>query len=208
MVILGLVVILSFASRVPFLASKGITFYTIISGSMEPAIPAGSIVYSGPFEIDKLQKGDIVTFTRTVDAKSIVITHRIVEVSRKEVLKKLPDGKEQKVIDYRIKTKGDANSTNDEWIVTAGEILGLYKWHIPKLGYVSMFAQTPQGFVLLVLLPGAILVIWEIVSIINHFRKRYEQKAQSEIEKLKEELLKVEKKVKKSGNKKKRKKNA
>jgi signal peptidase len=180
----------SFASRVPFLASSGFTFYNIVSGSMEPMIPTGSLIYAGHYKVEDLKKGDVITFQikPSDQSKPVVVTHRIAEVIKTEKMNKLPDGKEKKIVEYQFKTKGDANNKVDETILTTGNILGKYAWHIPKLGYVSSFAQQPTGFALLVLFPAAILIIWEIVSLVMYFKNHYENKSKQELEKMRKEL--------------------
>ena len=52
--------------------------YTVISGSMEPAIPTGSLVYIKEMEPKDVQVDDVIAFYVTKDAATI-ITHRDVE---------------------------------------------------------------------------------------------------------------------------------
>jgi signal peptidase len=92
------------------------------------------------------------------------------------------------VLTYTFKTKGDANSTEDTYTINPTEIIGMYKGHVAKLGYVSTFAQTPQGFILLVIVPAVILILWEIASLIAYFKSHYENKSKAEIARLKAEL--------------------
>lgn len=191
-VFLVAIALFSFGSRVPFLAQHGLTFYSVISGSMEPSIPVGSLIYAGKYKLEELKKDDIITFTveNATDSKPIIVTHRIVNVTKNERAEQLPESQEKKIIEYSFTTKGDANKDADATPVMPGAILGLYKWHLPYLGRVSMFAQTPVGFGLVVLLPAAILIVWEITSLVLHFKQEYQRKSEAEISKLKEELLK------------------
>ena len=55
----------------------GYNIYTVISGSMEPAIPVGSLVYVKYQEPETIQKKDVIAFYGAKDASSIV-THRVV----------------------------------------------------------------------------------------------------------------------------------
>jgi len=71
--------------------------YTVISGSMEPAIPTGSLVYIKEMEPKDVQVDDVIAFYGTKDAASI-ITHRVVE---------------NRVLMGEFITKGDANATKD-----------------------------------------------------------------------------------------------
>jgi signal peptidase len=194
---LVLISVLSFGARVPLLARLGFNFFAVTSGSMEPKLPTGSLIYAGSYKLESLKAGDIITYQKTNEKKeSAIVTHRISSVDKKEEKQQTEEnGKksEKTIISYTFKTKGDANQTPDEYTVSPGEIIGMYKWGIPKLGYISMFAQKPAGFIVLVILPAAILIIWEIISLIMHFKNHYENKSKSEIAKLKEELAKKEK---------------
>jgi signal peptidase len=199
--VLALVVVsvLSFGARVPALARLGFNFFAVTSGSMEPKLPVGSLIYVGSYKLEDLKPGDIITYQKTnAEAKSSsIVTHRIASIDKKEDKQQTEDnGKQSEKVTliYTIKTKGDANANEDEYTVAPGEVTGLYKWSLPKLGYVSMFAQSPTGFVALVILPAALLIIWEIASLILHFKHHYESKSQSEIAKLKEQLAQKEQK--------------
>jgi signal peptidase len=189
----------SFGTKVPFLAHLGFNFFAVSSGSMEPNVHTGSLIYVGKFKLEDLKKGDIITYRISDEQakQNAVVTHRIAEVKKNEKQEEVTtqgDKKEKKtVVTYTFKTKGDANAEEDSYDVNADQIIGKYNWQIPKLGFISLFAQTPQGLVLLVILPAAILIIWEVVSLILHFKKKYEMKSNSEIAKLKEQLAQKEK---------------
>jgi signal peptidase len=189
LLIIGLisVALLSFGTRIPLFAKMGVNFFAVTSGSMEPNIHTGSVIYVGRYKLEDLKSGDVITYSKASEDKkqASVVTHRIASINKEEIEQ---DGKKTNV--YTIKTKGDANSSEDEYTVSPGEIIGLYKWNIPKLGYVTTFAQTPQGFVVLVLVPAAILILWEVISLITYFKAHYENKSKSEIARLKAELEK------------------
>ena len=75
----------------------GYNIYTVISGSMEPAIPVGSLVYVKYQEPETIQKKDVIAFYGAKDASSIV-THRVVT---------------NKKLSGEFITKGDANQGNN-----------------------------------------------------------------------------------------------
>ena len=51
----------------------GIKTYYVVSGSMEPQIPVGSMIYVRECEPSKLKEGDIITFSSgNSDRKSVV----------------------------------------------------------------------------------------------------------------------------------------
>ncbi|HEX7017897.1 MAG TPA: signal peptidase I [Patescibacteria group bacterium] len=192
-IIVGLlgVTIASFATRIPALARAGLNFFTVTSGSMEPTIPTGSLIYVGKYKLDELKTGDIITYSlpNSATGEQAIVTHRISEINTDESTKEV-SGEEKTVIEYRIKTKGDANSEADNYTLGANNIIGVYKWHIPSVGYLTSFAQSPLGFIVLVIAPGLILIVWEIVSLVMYLKGKKDSKKDEEIQRLKEELAK------------------
>lgn len=100
----------------------------VLSGSMEPTIPVGSIVYVKPLDdASLLEPGDICTYTMA-DGETMV-THRVVSV----------DPESQTLI-----TKGDANEAEDG-AISFGQVFGETQFHLPYLGYIAINAKTPTG---------------------------------------------------------------
>ncbi len=143
-VLLGLVVVLSFAQNLPI--PGNFQSLVVMSGSMEPKIHTGSVAIVKPSEEVKVD--DIITFKDPREPKNL-ITHRISEISENEI----------------IKTKGDANNTPDNWEVTKDNIVGKFLFSVPLLGYAVNFAKQPPGFLLLILFPALLIIINEIGSI-------------------------------------------
>ena len=77
----------------------------VVSGSMEPTIHTGSVVLTERVPVDDLAVGDIVMFQRPDEADEQVV-HRIAQLEPSQ------DGP-------IIRTKGDANATEDPWQVRA-----------------------------------------------------------------------------------------
>ena len=77
--------------------TKGYQLYTVVSGSMEPAIPTGSLVYVKYIQPEEIQTEDVIAFYGT-DADGSIVTHRVVSNSAAM---------------GNFITKGDANSDND-----------------------------------------------------------------------------------------------
>ncbi|PFG39092.1 signal peptidase [Georgenia soli] len=101
---------------------------TVLTGSMEPTIPTGSQVIVEPLEGDadaeQLQIGDVVTFMPYPDDQTLV-THRIVSRSVST------DGS------VSFTTQGDANNAADPWEITATQLRGEVRYHVPYAGYVA-----------------------------------------------------------------------
>lgn len=122
------------------------------SGSMEPSIPTGSIVVVKPQEVYRV--GDVITFGEDTKTQ-IPTTHRIMEVA----------------VGPSYITKGDANEENDPNPVVNRDVIGKVIFHAPSVGYVLDFAKQPIGFVLLVAIPAAFVILEEIVTIVRETRK-------------------------------------
>ncbi len=197
-VALCLVALVSFGTRIPWLAQHGFTLYAITSGSMEPMIPTGSLIYAQAFKAEDLKAGDVITFQITPEgaAKPTVVTHRLAAVNKIQKTNKGPDGVEKTSLEYSFRTKGDANKQEDAQAIGLGQILGKYAWHMPEVGKIALWAQTPTGFMCTVMLPTVILVGWEVAGLVQHVKKTSHQKtvkAEAEIERLKAELAEAKK---------------
>ncbi|MBQ6583344.1 MAG: signal peptidase I [Mogibacterium sp.] len=107
----------------------GIYSYVVISGSMEPAIPVGSLVYIRGCEPETLEAGDVILYYSTLGG-DMPITHRVVENH--------PDQKE-------LLTKGDANEQADLAPVAYINVKGKMLIHIPKVGYAAALLSSLMG---------------------------------------------------------------
>ncbi len=123
-IILSIAIILMLPLAVPKLL--GYEVFSVISGSMEPAIPAGSIVYVEDAEGKEIEPGDIIAFKKDGDT----VTHRVVE---------------NRVSDGEFITKGDANASDDIFPVRYKELIGRVKRHIPYLGALMMNVLSAGG---------------------------------------------------------------
>lgn len=107
----------------------GLRGFTVLSGSMEPEYPTGSVIYVKDADPSKLKTGDVITFRI---GGGTVVTHRIVEVLE-----------ENGSIRYR--TKGDANEIADGSLVNTQNIIGTPVFSVPYLGYALTYIQSPPG---------------------------------------------------------------
>lgn len=137
----------------------------VLTGSMEPTLPLGSVAFTEPLPAQEVRVGDVVTF-RHPDGGPDMVTHRVVEVL------------EGPPVSFR--TKGDANEILDTWVVPAANVVGIVRHNIPYMGYVTSFVRTPLGFLLFLGLPGAIIIAGEVRNIIQEIRKgKREARAES-----------------------------
>lgn len=122
--------------------------YTVLSGSMEPAIGAGDVVVGFRARPEDVRRGDVVTFKDPAAADRL-ITHRVRAVSVRG----------SNVV---FRTKGDAVSATERWQVSRGATLSEVRYRIPEIGRLALLAREPAGLVLLVLAPLALLGIQEL----------------------------------------------
>ena len=85
----------------------GVEAYAVLSGSMEPTYPTGSLIYVKPVSPEAIREGDPITFVLNEDL--VVATHRVVTV----------DEENRSFI-----TKGDANDAVDGAPVRFENLLG------------------------------------------------------------------------------------
>jgi signal peptidase I len=164
LVLMLLVVISSKASggKTQFL---GYQIMTVLSGSMEPEIQTGSIVTIKPTnDQTNYKKGDVITF-RALDQPDALITHRIVDIQ-----------KEGSNVSYV--TKGDNNDANDVDPIPSSNVVGKYEgFTVPYIGHFLSFAKSDMGNIFLLIVPGALLIIyslytaWKAISVLEEKKK-------------------------------------
>ncbi len=138
------------------------------SGSMEPAIPTGSLVVVKPSASFAYNVGDVITFG--ADTRSEVpTTHRIVAVEG--------TGSERIFV-----TKGDANEDIDQESVALSEVIGKVLFSVPGAGYVLAFAREPLGFALLVGIPAGLIILEELITIGKEVRAAVRRRRDEEDE--------------------------
>lgn len=116
---------------VPFIVPRaiGIEPYGILSNSMEPLIPVGSVIYVKSCEAQDVEEGDVITF-KLGAASANVATHRIVE----------KDSDAEQFV-----TKGDYNNEADANPVAFERLIGKHVMTIPYLGYIYMWIMSTAG---------------------------------------------------------------
>jgi len=121
----------------------------VLSGSMEPAVQTGSVVFVRPIGPEAIRTGDIVMYSSP--DKTSLITHRVVKIEYEPGL--------------RLVTKGDANNNTDINPIQPDQIVGIVTFIVPFLGYLTQFIRTPLGFILFFLAPAAILIGSEMLHL-------------------------------------------
>ena len=125
--------------------------YTVLSGSMEPAIGTGDVVVVKRIAPLDAQVGKVVTFSDPKHPDRL-ITHRVRSAHRR--------GSQ---VDFV--TKGDANNTVERWRVAKDGEISQVQYRVPEVGRLALFAHSGPGLVLLVLLPVLLLGVHEFARI-------------------------------------------
>lgn len=124
-----------------------------------------------PQSADDLEEDqDILVFLGNVEGQQDFIIHRYKEQAG----------------DFLI-TQGDNNPTIDP-LLRLDQVRGKYVGHIPLIGGLMIFLQTPTGFAIGVLLPLAILLIFQLVVVIRVWTQRSRQQLTSQFETDKEKM--------------------
>lgn len=137
----------------------GFQCYNVISPSMEPEYGVGDLIYVKQVNPEYIKEGDVITFL--VNEDLLVGTHRVVRVDREN---------------KHFYTKGDANQVEDGEPVHYNNVIGVPRFSIPKLGYVSDFIQNPPGTYITL---GIGLALILIVFLPDMLRKKEEEDTDS-----------------------------
>lgn len=108
------------AIGVPFVL--GAQSYTVLTGSMNPGMPPGSLVAARPTDFASIRIGDVITY-QLEPGEPAVVTHRVVGSTR------------DNTGDRMLITRGDANDVDDEKPVIAAQVRGVIVYAVPLLGY-------------------------------------------------------------------------
>ncbi|MCW2797318.1 signal peptidase I [Nocardioides sp.] len=122
LVLLAALAAVSLAVLVPRLA--GATPYTVLTGSMSPTMPPGTLVVVRPVDAKDIQIGMVITY-QLDSGDPTVVTHRVVAQGF--------NAKGEPI----FRTQGDANDVPDEKWVRPVQIRGEKWYSVQYLGYVS-----------------------------------------------------------------------
>ena len=152
----------------------GLTPFTVLSGSMEPAFHVGSLIYVKETDPAKIEVGDPITYV--VNEDLLVSTHRVVDIDVfHTATRPVLDENEQPVLDedgdpiyeevpleepsYYFTTKGDANEAVDGTPVYYKNVLGVPVFSIPLLGFLSSWLQTRKGMIMGISIALVIIIL-------------------------------------------------
>ena len=111
----------------------GYEIYEVVSGSMEPEIPVGSVIYVKAAVPEDIGEEEVIAFW----GGSSAVTHRVMQ---------------NKLAEREFVTKGDANAAEDLRAVPYTEFIGRVVWHFPVVGHLMALYTSSIGKACLILL--------------------------------------------------------
>ncbi|WP_167041688.1 signal peptidase I [Salinibacterium sp. ZJ454] len=105
-------------------AATGSVPLTVLTSSMEPTLPPGTLIVVRPVETGDIRIGDAITY-QIESGKPAVVTHRVISISSSS------DGSKT------FTTQGDNNGAPDAEPVVSEQVRGKVWYSVPWIGYVN-----------------------------------------------------------------------
>lgn len=157
----GLIVFVYFGDSLLNDTNPLFSTYVIVSPSMVPTIKIDDAIVVKRVDNDNYKVGDIITFeSNDANYNGLAITHRIVN---KQTLN-------DKTSLYT--TKGDNNKIIDPVSVKTDKIYGKVLFKIPKVGGIKEFFSHPSNYLLCLLIPSIIFILYDVFRIYVTMNKK------------------------------------
>ena len=129
---------------VAYISNNFTPFMVVTSGSMEPVLSIGDMIYVKGVAPADIQVGDVITFKPPATyIQGSLVTHRVIGINY--------DSNE-----VFFKTQGDANPSVDPWTVKSSDVIGVQKAMLPSIGTYFLYMRTPAGLATI----GVILALY------------------------------------------------
>ena len=151
---IGLVAVLAIV--IP--AAGGGRALTVLTSSMEPTLPPGTMVVTMPVRTAEIKVGDVLTY-QLRSGEPLLVTHRVMQRLYRM------DGSTV------FRTQGDNNDLPDKEFVQEVQIVGTVRYSIPYLGWVTRLFTGEFGAWLIRGIVAA-LFTYAGVMLISWFRDR------------------------------------
>ena len=152
----------------------GLRCYIVLSDSMSATdFDAGDLVLVKEVDPTTLQPGDIIAYqSQNTENYGATVTHKI---RAKTTDRSGNPG---------FITYGTTTGVDDETVVTYPFILGKYQMALPGVGTFFQFLKTPQGYIVCILIPFLLLILYQGLNCVKIFKLyKAEQMAQLQAEK-------------------------
>jgi len=129
--ILGLILILMLLVALSIAVPNAFGTKTMVvqSGSLEPAMPAGSLVFVVPAAKKDIQVGDVISYS--INERITVLTYRVIAVDEQG----------------RFGVKDEMNPAVNVHPVPYDNVLGVVRFSVPFAGYVMDYIKTQHGLI-------------------------------------------------------------
>jgi len=107
------------------------SIFVVETGSMEPELSPGDMIFVKRTELFTVD--DIITYEISPNT---FVTHRIIDIVNQEGSQK-------------YETKGDANNTSDDQLVTSDQIVGKLQFSLPRIGKFFHLLKRPFSLFIL-----------------------------------------------------------
>jgi signal peptidase len=149
----------------------GVTPLIVLSGSMEPKIHEGELIFSTDISPEDVREEMVISFFDPLSTTGTIVTHKVVEIIENE------DGTRS------FRTRGINNNANDSALVPEKNLVGRYRFGIPLAGYVAMFMQSTPGLVVCVAVPLVLFIGYDMLR-----RRKYDKSKSEDMDALMAEL--------------------
>ena len=152
----------------------GLRCYIVLSDSMSATdFDAGDLVLIKEVDPTTLQEGDIIAYqSQNSENYGATVTHKIRAKTR------------DKNGNPGFITYGTTTGVDDETVVTYPFVLGKYQMALPGVGTFFQFLKTPQGYIVCILIPFLLLILYQGLNCVKIFKMyKAEQMAELQAEK-------------------------
>ncbi|MCU1481314.1 MAG: peptidase [Subtercola sp.] len=145
---------------------------TVLTQSMEPGLPPGTLIVIRPADIDDIRIGQVVTY-QIDSGKPAVVSHRVVSRTIAS------DGS------TTFTTKGDNNDLADPNSVRQVQIRGVLWYDIPWIGYVNTWITGPSRALIV---PALVVLLfgYAVFMALSELRDRRRKRKAARVEAAKE----------------------
>ncbi|MCR2800380.1 signal peptidase I [Microbacterium sp. zg-Y818] len=142
-------------------ALVGGTAMTVLTQSMEPGLPPGTLIVTRATPTDEIAVGDVITY-QIRSGEAAVVTHRVIS-------KTYTDG------ELTFVTQGDNNNTPDPEPVREVQIRGTLWYSVPLLGWVNNLINGANRDIVISVAAGGLFLYALRTSILAGLERRRER---------------------------------
>ncbi|MCI8993478.1 MAG: signal peptidase I [Eubacterium sp.] len=147
-----IVIVIALCSLMVLPKVFGYQAYHVLSGSMEPEMPVGSLVYVQKGNPEEVKEDDVIAFYSSLEDGGI-ITHRVTK---------------NNVVSGTFQTKGDANEKEDPLPVSYDNYIGTAAATIPHMGKILTVMSSMYGKIAAV----CVILLGVALNVIGSFQNR------------------------------------